>query len=301
MYCLNRIIGLIVCLFIMGFATSSEACDLNLESNPQSSNYEYSSQSRSASPQKIILRVRNTSSEKCVEFLNVQAQGRENYLSAGSQSLTFRIYGGSNNSLLLFNSNANIQNTIPIIVDAQASVSLELFLVIDRFQNAMAGTYVSDLDVHFGPNEFERVQSFPLRLEARIKPNIQANITGLGTASISNATTSRRRNSLKLGELIPKKNYRLGLQIRSNTPVSIRVDSDNKGSLRHQSEQTELPYAIELNGQLLQMKQSARIDGLSTIYKDGRTNPINIRLSDFGDKLPAGNYSDILTFHISAR
>lgn len=301
MNCQIRIIGLLSFVFILSFANTAEACELNLESNPQSSHFEYNAQARTASPQKLTLRVRNTSSDKCIGVLSVQAQGRDNYLSAGSQFLTFRMYGSSNTSQLLLQSNANLQNTVPMNVEAQASETFDLFLVIDSGQNALAGTYASDLDVRFDSKISDIMYNFPFRVETIIKPNIQANITGLGTASISDTQISRNRNSLELGELIPKKSYKLGLQIRSNAPVSINVNSKNGGFLRHQSEPSEISYALELNGESLNIKQTSRINGLSSINKNGRTNPMNIRLSDFGSNLPSGNYSDVITFHISAR
>jgi len=301
MWYLYRIICVGICFSIFGLSSVATACDIVLENSSQSRFEEYNSQNRKVFPQKLNINLRNIGAEKCNGFLSVTAQGRNNYLNGSNgEFMTFRVYKARNTSQTLFQSNSNVQNRVPITLEAGSTKMIELFLVIDRFQNVSAGTYISDLDMTLTSSNLTPISSAQIRVGTKINPILQANITGTNGSATSN-DQSHKRHSLSLGELLPNKNHRLGLQIRANTPVIISVASENKGALRHEIETAEIPYAFEINGQSLDMKQTSQIDGRSSLKTDGLTNPINIGLTDFGDKMPAGNYSDVITFQISAR
>ncbi len=289
-----------------GAAASPQACELSLESANQMRFEDYSSVDREARPQKITLRLRNDGDEACIGNISVDAvDGDGHLLGLAGEKMSYGIFSARETSQVLFQAGTQAQNQFALRVPAQSSHTLDMYMVIDRLQNLPAGTYIADLNLNIQSQALSLLDSMTIRVGANIRPSLQANFTGIGhlvsSENTSGSGSARQKAVLDLGELTPNETRKLGLQIRANAPVSIRVSSENSGALQHEYDEGEIPYGVRLNRQDLDLSLASVLNGYASPKKNGRTNPLTIRLSDFGKNVPAGNYSDVLTFRISAR
>jgi len=294
----------ITCL--IASALNAQACDLSLESVSQIRFESYSSVSRTTQPQKIPLRLRNDGDEACKGFISVKAiDGDGHLLGLSGERMSYALFSGRDSSHILFQSGLSVQNQLPILIQAENSRIVDFYLVIDRLQNLSAGTYMTDLEMNFETANRNIFEAMTIRIGANIDPSLQANFTGIGGIITSeksfNPKSSRSKAVLDLGELTPNETRRLGLQIRANSPVAIKVSSENSGVLQHEYEEGEIPYSVRLNRHDLDLTAISVLSGQVSPKKNGLTNSLTIKLSDFGKNVPAGHYSDVLTFRISAR
>lgn len=293
--------------FTAGSAISAQACDLSLESAGQIRFEEYSSVARETQPQKITLRLRNDGDEACTGYMSVNAVDGDGHLvGLAGDRMSYGLFSGRESSQILFQSGVQTQNQIPLGIPAEMSLSVDMYLVVDRLQNLPAGTYMTDLNLNIQDQTLSLVESKIIRVGTNISPSLQANFTGIGGLVSSNksssSNSSQQRAVLDMGELTPNETRRLGLQIRANSPISIQVSSEHSGALKHEYDEGEIPYGIRLNQQNLDLSSISTLNGHASPEQNGRTNPLVITLSDFEDKkVPAGKYADVLTFRISAR
>ena len=285
---------------------SAQACDLTLESAGQVRFEDYSSTDREVRPQKITLRLRNDSDDACVGAMNIEAVDGNGYLvGLSGERMRYGLFSGRDSSQIVFQSGSQSQNQLPISLPADSSRTLDMYLVVDRFQNLPAGSYMTDLNLTLQNQDLRNLDSMTIRVGANVKPSLQANFTGIGgivsSKSALTSKSSRQKAVLNLGELTPNETRRLGLQIRANSPVTIQVSSENSGALQHEHGEGEIAYGVRLNEQYLDLSSSSILRGYSSPKKNGRTNPLVVKLSDFGNNVPAGKYADTLTFRISAR
>lgn len=103
---------------------------------------------------------------------------------------------------------------------------------------------MTDLNFDFVTQSLDVLDTMVLRIGSDINPSLQANFTGLASPLISNNETGSNSNRqhavLNLGEITPNETQRLGLQIRANAPVTIQVNSENKGVLLHEFDEGEI-------------------------------------------------------------
>jgi len=292
--------------FTAGSVISAQACDLSLESTGQMRFEDYSSVARETQPQKITLRLRNDGDEACTGYMSINAvDGDGHLIGLTGDRMSYGLFAGRESSQVLFQSGVQPQNQTPIRILAERSLSVEMYLVVDRLQNLPAGTYTTDLNLNIQNQSLSLLESTVIRIGTNIRPSLQANFTGIGGLVSSNkssgSNSSRERTVLDMGELTPNETRRLGLQVRANSPVTIQVSSEHNGALKHEHNEGEIPYDVRLNQQNVDLSSTFIIDGQASLEQNGRTNPLVITLSDFGNKVPSGKYADVLTFRISAR
>ena len=304
----SQFIRLIFSIFLFFTIAGSPAiaCDVSFENISRPVFESYSATARQVEPQKITLRLRNDADENCFGAIRIDAlDGDGHLLGQNGQRMSYGLFSARDSSQILFQAGSKIENRISMNVPADGSRDVDLYLAIDRLQDLPAGTYMTDLNFDFVTQSLDVLDTMVLRIGSDINPSLQANFTGLASPLISNNETGSNSNRqhavLNLGEITPNETQRLGLQIRANAPVTIQVNSENKGVLLHEFDEGEIQYTTKLNDRDLDLTTTTRLNGYASPNRNGVTNPLIITVSDFGKNVPAGNYYDVLTFQISAR
>ena len=164
-------------------------------------------------------------------------------------------------------------------------------------QTGHSGRYDTNLTVIFNNSEMSELDTTTEHgISVDMIPAVQANFVGI-TRSQNSASSS----ILDLGELYPGLQQRFGLQLRSNTEVDLELFSQNSGELRRKSDtESKINYNLVIAGKTLNMNQPGQVLLPADLSTNGTTSPLSIKIDDF-DKAPAGDYSDTITFRISAR
>jgi hypothetical protein len=135
-----------------------------------------------------------------------------------------------------------------------------------------------------------------LPVSVRVQPRAQVNMAG----SSSNFSAGVRSANLDLGELSRGATGRVSIQVRSNEPVRIRIESSNRGQLRHIAEPTSvIPYHLSVDGSRIDLSNSVTLSRKPAMSLDGSAYEAIARVDPVSGAV-AGEYRDLITISVDA-
>lgn len=238
----------------------------------------------------IRLRLRNQGDEACAGHVRILNLIGGTQLVGLRGRLDYQIVDETSLSTVIFDPVANQSADVPVIVPPRGTIELRPRLRVPGGQAARSGHYAALLTARFTPAGDGDVDNRVFGVAAQVEPSAQANFVGFASGGPA---------SLDLGELAPGVTGTIGLQIRASTDVDLRISSDHLGHLEHAGG-ARIPYAMTVGGAAVDLGGGeARLALELPDPVHGRTTPVVVTVGAFA-ALPAGRYSDVVTFRISA-
>lgn len=283
------------CLFAAPDAT---ACDLSIVSEGSGDVRGFSGLEGETVLQPVRLRLRNSGDTSCsgtIAFRQVAADARLRAAHGGS--LRYRLVDERAGQAVLFDPEMSLAMPVALRVGPQSTVSFSPRLRMEAGQGARSGRYSARVDAVFTDTDkgVEAARE-PVELRARVAPRVEANWVGVSRGAGTDEA------SLDLGELRRGLVRRAALQMRSNSDVTVEVESINRGSLQHGTDaSSRIRYGLRLDGEAVDLSGvSVLRDRKRRGHKAGRNLPVSIVVGDTS-RARAGEYSDTILVRISAR
>lgn len=276
-------------------AASFAACDIEIQSRGDAYINNYQADNRRNANEVLPLRLVNNGKKACTGRLFFRKQGVTGHLRGGSQDvLDYWVAENSQASSVIFDPNTDHSAGLSVRIPAGGSRSIDPRFILERGQDAEAGLYSANLDVVFqSQDDPSKTQSQPLGFQVDVDSSAQANFKGMSRGR-------GRHYTLDMGELTPKLRKQLGLQIRANTHVSVSIESDNRGQMKHETQADgEIAYDMKFRGQTVDLSGRTHVRIPARQARRGTTSNIDIQLEDF-KKAPAGDYSDVIVIRVTA-
>lgn len=279
-------------------AQSVAACELSILPENAGQEADYNAMQGEALVQPVRLRLRNDSEEACSGTLVFQRTEASADLRAGhGGTIGYRIVDERAVNAVLFDAEQSLATPLPVRVGPQTSVVLSPRLRIGGGPDVRSGVYSSRLDAVFtdAATGLEADRQV-VELAARVTPGVEANWVGVSRGEGS------RTASLELGELTTGQVRRAGLQVRTNSDVTVEIESVNRGELAHASDpESSVDYTLSVDGEPVPLgaAQNLQRANMSGGVMDSNL-PLRFVVGDTS-RARAGDYSDTILVRISAR
>lgn len=286
--------GSLVVLASIGIAGAAEAnppvegCNVTVQQLGETHVSPYNALLGGEYSEPIRLRLWNRGDQACTGTLAIRADfGTAALKRAGGGDLVYSIADERDRSATIFDPGTNTSQSVPVSIPAGQFVELQPRFVVPGGQEGRAGRYAVQLEAHFRQDGQVTDELGDVDLAVDVMPVAEANFVGYG-----------REATLDLGELKPGVAGSIGLQIRASADVDVDVSSDSGGDLVHQGGGA-IPYTMTVDGQAVDLSsQDRRHLDLGNPVR-GKTVPIDVLVGAF-ERAPVGQYSDVVTFRISA-
>lgn len=236
--------------------------------------------------------------EECRYFVTATplSPGAANTLTNGSDTLYFDLRRDTNGPSILSTTIEGSPSTRieGAFSEGQAQLPVTLSLAIPPSQFAESGLYRGQVIVRLFKEEnesvgFSLVDELPVEIVAPVAARLRIRSEEFAEGA--------QQTSIDLGELSSGVRRELAFEVRSNSPVEVKLESSNRGELAHNVGDFGIPYQILANGRIADLSVSSaefRIDASEA----GREFPFEIEVP--ADNYPAGQYSDTLLVTFTA-
>lgn len=185
---------------------------------------------------------------------------------------------------------------LPIAIAGRQEVMLRLQVRVGPGQVVPSGHYDENVELLLldRAGEVREQRRFPLsvRVEARAQVNLA------GTAGVF--STGSRSAVLDLGELRDNTSNSVFIQLRSNEPVRVRLQSQNKGELVNVTQPGErIPYQLVVDGTRIDMSGPAQLRRSPPRSLDGASYRTVATVPVVGNRF-AGEYRDLISISVEA-
>lgn len=276
-------------------AKSSSPCSLDLENireiswrGPSGRGYEAAVASLE---EPSVISVRHKG-DACKFFLVISDPDHE--LSGPGSSLHFDVLDApSGRSILSPDAGPLSQRRIPgSFSQGDDEKQQPVFIALPSGQNVRSGSYSGSAVISLYRDEAtpELVRQVPLSISARVPPLLSVS---------SSFFAGSYSSSIDLGRLEKGASALVDFSVTSNTGVAVRLESSNKGQLRHQYGVSSIPYRASLAGRNINLKSQSGKENFSLPTGIASDIPLEIEVDAVPNAL-AGNYSDIMTITFSA-
>lgn len=249
----------------------------------------------------ISLKIINSGDSDCRGFIEFRAvDGQPQLSNLRGAKLDYMILSAGNSNQQFFDSKTNSSVPHMTLIPVDGSIDFNSALVVVPNQAARSGAYFADIEAVFvldrgGPLK----AAAQLQLSVSVAPSVQANFVGVSRGANQNSASL-----LALGEIAPRMEHSLGLQLRANSDVDISIMSHNSGQLALQTESVDvrngIDYRLSINGNPVALQANGFSTIVGAIDPNGLTIPIKLQVEDFKNA-PAGDYADTIFFRISGK
>lgn len=232
----------------------------------------------------------NNSRDVCLTSLNVESEtGDANVLRSATSALGYELRDQRGDVIVVGGRGIPVRAT-------PGRTTINFRAVVKGGDSADAGHYEDVLLVSAASPDGEVLDGpRPLRLGARITPRAQVNIAGQRGPFLQGSGLKR----INFGSLTTGETQRVFVQVRSNTDISVAVDSQNGGVMKHTSMPTApgIEYTLRFDGDLI--GQGARRIALRRPRPGlrGESYPLDITVGDVTGKY-AGDYRDLVRISV---
>lgn len=231
--------------------------------------------------------------QACDYFLTGMPQegGNENLLTGPYGALAYDVLRQPSGPSLLSpdyagNELTRLHGRFPDGAGAQQYV---LYVAIPPEQNVGGGIYSDQVQLrvfadHFGSPELMDQASFAIT--APVADTLEVDSIDAGPGA----------NTLKidLGNLAPGVVRVLDFSLRSNAPIRVGANSQNKGVLAHQASAPGIPYSLVVGGNRIDLSSNRLTQSIAGDLSSRTIVPFRIEVEpNYG--AAAGTYSDVLT------
>lgn len=185
---------------------------------------------------------------------------------------------------------------LPIMIGGQQEVTLRLQVRVAPGQVVASGSYDENVELLLldRGGEVREQRRFPLRV--RVEARAQVNLAG--TAGVF--SNGSRSALLDLGELRDGSSNAVFIQLRSNEPVRVRLQSQNKGELVNVEQPGErIPYEFVVDGTAVALSAPANLRRAPPRSLDGASYRAVATVPVVGNRF-AGEYRDLITVSVEA-
>lgn len=172
------------------------------------------------------------------------------------------------------------------------TIDEQLFVSIPSGQALRTGSYTGGaiLRLYRDGALPELISQVQLPIIVPIAPVLSISSADLGFAKSA---------SISLGNLEAGGRAQIGFVVDTNMPISIRAESENAGTLRHEHGVASIPYRTTVEGQIFDLSAGAASRSIDIAPGVGKNVLIAID-TDPQKGAPAGSYSDTLTLIFSS-
>ena len=279
-------------------APSAGACELSIVPENAGQVAGFNAMQDTALVQPVRLRLRNDSEEACSGTLVFQRTEASADLRAGhGGTIGYQIVDERAVNAVLFDAQQSLATPLPVRVGPLTSVVLSPSLRAASGPDIRSGHYSARLDAVFTDAQTGlEADRQSVELAARVSPGVEANWVGVSRGEGS------RTASLELGELTTGQVRRAGLQLRTNSDVTVEIESVNRGELSHESDsESAVAYSLSVDGERVPL---GSVQSLQRANTSGGVTDSNLPLRFVvGDtsRARAGEYSDTILVRVSAR
>jgi hypothetical protein len=285
-------LALLAAIGIAGAAKANppgDACSVTVQQLGETHVSPYNALQGGEYSEPIRLRLWNKGDQVCTGTMTIRNDfGSAALKRAGGGEMTYSIADEHDRSATIFDPGTNTAEPVPVSIPAGKSIEIQPRFVVPGGQQGRAGHYAAILEAHFRQDGQVTDELGDISLAVDVMPSAEANFVGYG-----------REATLDLGELKPGVSGSIGLQIRASADVDVEVSSDSRGDLLHTGGGA-IPYTMTVDGQAVDLSSADRrhLDLANSVR--GKTVPVAVLVGAF-ERAPVGQYSDVVTFRISAR
>ncbi|MEL6361685.1 MAG: hypothetical protein AAFR21_11425 [Pseudomonadota bacterium] len=178
-------------------------------------------------------------------------------------------------------------------------VSINLQILDGQVVNP--GTYMDEINLYLFREGDQSPQEILNRdIEIVVPSRVELNIAGARSNFAANGLSV---DTIDFGELETGEQESVFIQVRANTQVSLTLDSENKGVLKHKQDtvslKTSVGYRLDLDGENIDLS-----GGPATISKAvgnnvaGNNFQVDVTIGEVAGKV-AGPYEDVITITVS--
>lgn len=221
----------------------------------------------------------------CSLSLVIDAHGK--HLSGPGTPLNFQLSSTTHGADISNGPSDPATTPLTAFVSGNDSVEFPLYMSISPNQTVKAGSYHTIVPVRL----YDMSSGTPILMD---ETGVDiSTIVGPSLLVESNDFTNGA-TSVDLGDLSSGFLYETTLSVSSNASVSVNLESQNNGRLKHEMSDYGLEYTTTFRGERLNL--SAGADQLWLDLPVGKREDINLRLeSSTGGAVLAGNYADTIT------
>ena len=295
---MRRLTTLLAASLAIAATDAAEACDLSILPENMGQVAGFNAMQGAAVMQPVRLRLRNDSDEACTGMLMFNRTEAAADLRAGhGGTIGYQIVDERAVNAVLFEPTRSLATALPVRVGPKTSILLSPRMRIPGGQDVRSGRYSARLDASVKDAvtgvELDR-QS--VELVSEVTPSVEANWVGVSRGEGS------RTASLDLGDLSTGHVRSAGLQMRTNSDVTVEIESMNRGELAHSSDpDSAVGYSLSVDGETLPLNGTQRIQRINGTGGTVDANlPLRFVVGDTS-RARAGEYSDTILVRISAR
>ena len=252
----------------------------------------------------LIVRVTNAGDTACTLAVSVTGgqPGNDRVMVNGTQRLPYRIETLDGREVP--NDASAVIGSVTLPAGAGQQTSLVLRIKVPAGVIGPAGFYEDALTIQvysIGATTEKIGSELLSRASAQIEVRAQVNISG-ASGSFGGSPFALPR--IDFGPMQTDATRNAFIQVRATTTVGITLSSQNSGQLIHESlgASARVAYAATLDGQDLALASGpSTLDRSPPLSLDGVSYLLILRIAGAVDRLPAGEYSDVLTVSVAPR
>lgn len=291
------------CLVLLGLigsaavVTPAWACDPQVSRVSAPRNAPYEPFAPDVAVYSLDIDIRNRDDDRCeLQLVALSTSpGQRNLIgSAGGGRLAYDLTIGT--GLRIPNEEAATFGA-PIVLTPKAEQTVRLQLRINPGQVVPSGHYDEQLRLRIisksgGVRTNERQVPVSVQVQSRAQVNIA------GTAG--NFSAGVRSARLDLGSLERGATGRMFIQVRANEPVTLRLESLNRGRLTHvQAADQSIHYEFSVDGQRINLAAPTILSRRPPRTLDGAAYEARTTVAPVEGRL-AGEYRDVVTVSVDA-
>jgi hypothetical protein len=264
-------------------------CDLRVQELGEAKVNGYDALAGGEYLERIRLRISNRGDGTCSGSIRISERtGTTGLNGPGTNKLSYVIVAPFNISQVVFDPVSRQDVALPFTVGPRTNVEINPSLRVPGGQAGRSGRYASVLTATVSAAQETTDTDFTV--SAQVHANAQANFVGL----------SSRDATLDFGELRSGQSKGVVLQVRATSDVDMEISSENRGNLKLAGGIAAIPYQMTLAGRSVDLSAVQTLDVALADSVRGSSLPVEVVIGQFSQK-PLGNYSDVVTFRISAR
>jgi spore coat protein U-like protein len=222
------------------------------------------------------------------------APGAGRTMTSGGDALTYRLfYRGTE----LAN---DPEAYVALDLSGDDRQSIVLRLEVPAGQIGPAGTYVDPLILRLVDRQAGNARlgtEASALVTTAMESRAQVNVAGSSTVAEAGFGVAR----LDLGTLRTGSARTAMIQVRSTAPVTLSVTSQNRGLLRRIGGGDTISYGLSLDSQDVALEAGGDMVARSAApSRQGASYPLIVTVRGDPDRLPAGDYQDLVTIDVTA-